>query len=117
MGGHDRGDLGGDGGAKGRQLAALELVTGELEARLLKIVLHELERDLGSRHGRARSIYSHGNRNFWAAKRADFRRVATTALARYRDAPARIVWIAQYFRNGLAELRTGADILIDAYKG
>jgi hypothetical protein len=49
---------------------------GNLEPRLLKIVLIELRRDLETQRSHQRNIYHNGNRYFWKEKRGDFQQLA-----------------------------------------
>src|SRR6266404_4661591 len=54
---------------------------GELEPRLLKLVLSELRRDLESRQQRNRNMYWNGHNYFWSEKTADFAKVANEVYA------------------------------------
>jgi tetratricopeptide (TPR) repeat protein len=74
---------------------------GDLEPRLLALVLAELRRDLESRNNRGRYLYQKYN-NFWTEKTLDFAKVAEEALARHRDSARFVQYIAEYLFNGLA---------------
>jgi len=86
---------------------------GELEPRLLKLVVREIERDLVKMRARNRSIYSRGA-YFWSERRAAFAAVAKRVIARYPDSPARLVYAASYLWSGLDMRALAIDTLLAA---
>jgi tetratricopeptide (TPR) repeat protein len=90
---------------------------GEVEDRLLRLVLAELRRDLESREGRSRPIYSQQwSDRFWKEKADDFLRVAEEVLAvRSQSGPA-VVYIANYLYHGLGKTDRAIEALFIAYK-
>jgi len=75
---------------------------GDLEPRLLKIVLAELRRDLRTRNQRSRYMYHDDYGYFWHEKRADFARVAEEVYAEVKHSRRYVEYIAQYIYHGLA---------------
>jgi Flp pilus assembly protein TadD len=90
---------------------------GEVEDRLLRLVLAELRRDLESREGRSRPIYSQQwNDRFWKEKADDFLRVAEEVLAvRSQSGPA-VVYIANYLYHGLGKTDRAIEAMFIAHK-
>jgi tetratricopeptide (TPR) repeat protein len=92
---------------------------GDLEERLLMIVVAELRRDLESRQTHNASIYrmDHGGNpnHFWAEKADAFAKTADEVLAEQKKSSAAVVYIAQYFHNGLHRFDRAVEILLDAY--
>lgn len=79
----------------------------DLEARLLKIVLDELRKELRTRQHRY-SYFFHRRRNyFWSEKAADFAKVAEEVLAESSDSARSVNHISQYLWDGL-DLHTRA---------
>lgn len=88
---------------------------GDLEPRLLKLVLNELRRDLTERNSRNRYIYA-VSRNFWKEKQADFARVAEEVLAEHRNSARSVRFVAEYFWSGLRLRDRAVEILFAAAK-
>jgi len=90
---------------------------GELEPRLLAIVIAELRRDLQSRESRNRNMYHrhHGN-HYWAAKADDFAATAEKVYARRKRSGAAVKYIADYFFWGLERHARAIEILQIAYR-
>jgi outer membrane lipoprotein-sorting protein len=88
---------------------------GELEPRLLAIVLAELRRDLETRNQRSRYLYQK-NSYFWDAKEADFAKLAEKILADHRDSERSVRYIAEYFWRGLKHRSRAIEILFVALK-
>ena len=87
---------------------------GDLEPRLLRIVLRELERDLRSMQHRNRSIYaSVRSGHFWTEKFAEFAAVAERVIEQSQDSPARLLHVADYLWNDL-ELKERAIAVMTA---
>jgi hypothetical protein len=89
---------------------------GALEKRLLPLVLAELRRDLESGQSRSRVMYARQNSYYWAEKEADFARVAEEVLAARPEVESRVVYIAEYFRNGLSRTPRAIEILQAAHQ-
>jgi tetratricopeptide (TPR) repeat protein len=90
---------------------------GDLEKRLLSLVLSELRRDLESRQQRNHVLYHHGNSYFWTAKEADFAKVAAEVLAKHLQSGPTVQYIADYFYHGLYRYPRAIEILLAAHKG
>ncbi len=89
---------------------------GDLEKRLLTLVLAELRRDLESGQNRYR-VLSHRNYSYyWAAKEADFAKVAEEVLAKRRQSNRAVQYIAEYFYHGLNRYNRAIEILLAAHK-
>ncbi len=90
---------------------------GDLEPRLLAIVLAQLRVDLQSQRHRNRAIYyGPSNGSFWQEKAADFAHVAGEVAAKNRQSGAAAVAIADYLREGLMRPDRAAEILLDAHR-
>ncbi len=87
---------------------------GELDGRLLRIVLKELRRDLQSRQSRYRVIYEVHN-GYWKEKENDFARVADEVAAANKQSGAAAVYIAQYLYHCLNHYDRAIAILLDAH--
>lgn len=88
---------------------------GDLEPRLLKIVLDELRQDLESRQQRNRSSYQINSGYFWKAKEADFFQLANEVWNARRDSGAAVLYIAEYLYRGLHRYDRAIEILKIAY--
>ena len=89
---------------------------GDLDGRLLKLVLTELRRDLETREQRNRTIYHRGSERFWEQKAADFAKTAEAVLAeRSKSGPA-VQYIADYLYWGLGKAERAIAILHAARK-
>lgn len=89
---------------------------GDLEPRLLKLVLTELRRDLRSRESRSRAIYDRHHSYYWAAKEADFAKAAEEVLAERKTSSASVEYIAGYLFNGLPRQKRAIEILFAAHE-
>ena len=87
---------------------------GDLEPRLLELVLTELRRDLRSRDDRNRQIYNNQYGYFWEAKRAEFVRTARQSLAERRHSGRSVKYIAEYLFHGLDQFNDGIEALAAA---
>jgi hypothetical protein len=96
-----------------RQTVGKEL--GDLEPRLLAIVLTELRRDLESRNQHSRYLYTR-NSYFWAEKTADFAKLAEDVLAKSKDSARSVQYIAEYFWGGLDYGGRAIEIMFVALK-
>ena len=63
---------------------------GDLEPRLLKVVLNELRRDLDSMQSRNRNLYQKHSGHYWAEKEQEFARVAEEVLERHMKSSAQM---------------------------
>ena len=88
---------------------------GNLEPRLLAIVLRELRRDLETRTQHSRYLYRK-NSYFWTEKEADFAKLAEEILAGRRNSERSVRYIAEYFWEGLRHRRRAIEILFVALK-
>jgi hypothetical protein len=87
-----------------------------LEARLLKIVLAELRRDLTSGESRDVGIYTLGHSYYWEARRQDFVRTANQILVERPDAPRTHTYVASYLHDRLHEFDRGIEVLFAAHR-
>ncbi len=96
------------------RLAVKEL--GDLEPRLLKLVLGELRRDLNSRESRERTMYDRRHSAHWPEKSADFAKVAEEILAERKKSSASVEYIAEYLFFGLPREKQAIEILFAAHE-
>ena len=89
---------------------------GDLEPRLLAIVLAELRRDLESRNQHNRYLYTQHS-YFWTEKAADFAKVAEDVLAKNKGSARSVQYITEYFWGGLDDRGRAIEILFVALKG
>ena len=88
---------------------------GDLEDRLLAIVVAELRWDLESRQARNPRIYrQHGH--LWTEKIDVFVKTAMEVYARRKKSGAAVKYIADYFWDGLHDHGRGIEILLAAHK-
>ncbi len=88
---------------------------GDLEPRLLKIVLAELRRDLRSRDSRSRNIYERRHNYFWPEKEAEFAKVAEEIYTERKQSSASVEYIAEYLFWGLPREKRAIEILFAAH--
>ncbi|MCH7728185.1 MAG: hypothetical protein IH991_17165, partial [Planctomycetes bacterium] len=89
----------------------------DLEARLLKIVIAELRRDLVTRQQHNRYLYGRPNSHFWAAKKDVFVGVAEEILADHKHSGTAVTYIASYFFGGLHMHTRAIDVMFEAHRG
>jgi len=89
---------------------------GDLDGRLLKIVLAELRRDLESRRARGRAMYNRHSSYYWKEKEADFLRTAEEVYAERKGSGESVKYIAEYFYHGLDRFDRAIEILFIALK-
>lgn len=87
---------------------------GDLEPRLLKVVLAELRRDLESRQARNRNIYARGHNYYWQEKESEFVKVAEEVYSKRKDSGASVKYIAEYFYYGVNRPNRAIEILYAA---
>jgi Flp pilus assembly protein TadD len=92
---------------------------GDLEPRLLKIVLAELRRELQSHRSRNRNIYSQNdfpnNVPFWLEKQGDFLKEAMAVWDENRRSGTAATYIAEYIYYGWNQHEEAIKILQSAY--
>ena len=88
---------------------------GDLEDRLLAVVLNALRKDLENHSSRYRYMYHwHRNDEFWNEKAGDFARVAEDAYAKQKDSGAAVRYIAEYLYHGLRRYNRAIEIMFIA---
>ncbi len=96
-------------------LRELNFNAGELEPRLLVIVLKELRRELEVMHSRSGHFYHNDHSYFWAAKADDFARVAEEVYKERSGSGRSVAYIAQYLYHGLDRHNRAIEMLLAAY--
>ena len=99
----------------GRWRREAKQLEGDLEQRLLKIVLAELRRDLESRQSRNRVMYYRRYSYYWAEKATDFRKTAEEVYAKQKTSGAAVKYIAEYLYRGLDHFDRAIEILFIAH--
>jgi tetratricopeptide (TPR) repeat protein len=89
---------------------------GDLEPRLLKLVLAELRRDLRTRESRNRSLYTRGDGHFWPEKAGDFAKAAEEVIADFPDSSLVLEHAAEYLFQNLGLCDRGVAVLADAHR-
>ncbi len=89
---------------------------GELEPRLLKLVLAELRRELEQRDQYNVYIYRRHSGYFWAEKTADFARVAEEVAAANKTSGRMIAHVAGYLWHGLDNPTRAIELLFVAHR-
>jgi predicted Zn-dependent protease len=90
---------------------------GDLDKRLLTLVLAELRRDLESGQYRNRVLYHRNYTYFWAAKESDFAKTAEEVLAKHPQSNRFVQHIAEYLYHGLTRYPRAIEVLLAAHKG
>ncbi len=98
------------------ELRAKATDLGDLEGRLLKIVVTELKRDLSTRNSRNRQMYHSQNSHFWAAKIPDFAAAAEEVYQERKDSGAAVAYIANYLYWGVDRRPRAIEMLFIAHK-
>ncbi len=98
------------------QAARLKLDIRELEPRVLKLAIRELQRELRTGESRSSYIFYRHASQFWAEKAADFARAAEAVLAERKTSGRRAVAVANYLWNGLHLFPRAIEILLLAHK-
>jgi predicted Zn-dependent protease len=91
---------------------------GDLDGRLLTIVLAELRRDLEAREARNRILYYRQSNSayYWKEKEPDFAKAAEEVLAKRNQSGASVQYVAEYFFWGLAHKKRAIEVLFVAHK-
>ncbi len=89
---------------------------GDLEPRLLKVVIAALERRLETGSSRGGYFWNRNNKWYWGAQATEFAATATRILERHESSPA-IIWrVAHFQRNDLGLRREAVATLMAAHK-
>jgi tetratricopeptide (TPR) repeat protein len=89
---------------------------GDLDPRLLKIVLDELRRDLMSQQSRNRNMYDrHHSSYYWGDKEKDFHRVAEEVYEKTKDSGHAVTYVAHYLWWGINRQDRAIEILFTAH--
>ncbi len=88
---------------------------GDLEARLLKLVLEELRRDLETGSFSNRYFYHDEHSYFWSEKRADFLALAMAVSQEKRASVVVVKFVADYLFDGLEAHEQAVEALTSAY--
>jgi hypothetical protein len=89
---------------------------GDLEPRLLTLVLNELRRELRTQNNRRREFAHRGYSYFWQEKTDDFARVAEEVLAEQPDSLTHAMFIANYLHDGIDRPARAIEILLDLHR-
>lgn len=102
------------------ELAQLRLdvkLLGDLEPRLLALVIAELKHELRTHTSRGGEIYSNDNgKFFWKEKTPDFAKAAEEVLAESPDGPKTNEHISRYLINSLGLWDRAVEILFAAHR-
>lgn len=88
----------------------------DLDDRVLKLVIHELQRDLRTGDPRNSVIYYQHDQYFWKEKSDDFAKAAEAVLAEYKTSGRRSQSVARYFWSGLPKQDRAIEILLIAHR-
>ncbi|HZZ27728.1 MAG TPA: VIT domain-containing protein [Pirellulales bacterium] len=86
----------------------------ELEPRILKLVIAELQRDLRSRQARNRTVYAINYSYFWAGKTDDFAQAAEEVYSASKNSGRSVQYIANYLWDGLRRFSRAIEMLLIA---
>jgi tetratricopeptide (TPR) repeat protein len=90
---------------------------GDLEPRLLTIVITELKRELRSRDSRNRNMYhKHYGNYYWAEHADDFARAAEEVYQEEKHSGAAVQYIADYLFWGVERHARSIEMLLEAYR-
>jgi predicted Zn-dependent protease len=89
---------------------------GNLEGRLLGVVLAELRRDLRSGQSRSRYVYDCRWAYYWAEKEAEFARAAEETLAGSKDSSAAVTYVADYLFEGTHRQARAIELMLEAHR-
>ncbi len=89
---------------------------GELEPRLLTIVLAELRRDLETGRSRSRTIYHRHHGYFWSEKTDDFANTADGVADDRKDSGATVAYVAEYLYRGLDRHERAIEVMLSAHQ-
>jgi len=90
---------------------------GDLEPRLLKIVIRELKWDLRSQQSRNRNMYhKRYSGYYWSEKTDDFAKAAEEVYEERKGSGAAVKYMAEYFYWGVARHSRAIEILLVAHE-
>ena len=89
---------------------------GNLEPRLLEIVKRELRRDLETQSSRNGSLYHRNHSSFWRGQANAFAAVAEEVLAKHNDSAATMLYVSEYFWQGLRRYDRAIAIKFTVYE-
>lgn len=104
--------------AFGHELALRRAAAGttDLDARVLKLAIDRLKRDLRMGEGGNQHIYHLGYEHFWKEKTPDFAKAAEEVLNETRGSGRRAMVVALYLQHGLGLMPRAIEILLIAHK-
>ena len=88
---------------------------GDLEPRLLKIVLVELRWELQMRQSRSSTFCHRGDGYYWAEKEKDFAQVAEEVYSERKNSGAAVAFLAEYLFSSLEHRPRAVEMLLAAY--
>ncbi len=89
---------------------------GDLEPRLLAVVIKELRRDLTTRHSHSRYIYGRHGNTFWDQKADVFADVAEQVHDQWPDSGRSVAYVAGYLANGLHRYDRAIEMLLAVHE-
>ncbi len=89
---------------------------GDLEPRVLKLVVGEIKRDLRTRQARNRMIYTVDSGYFWADKQGDFGRAAEDVYNEVKTSGRGVQYVADYLWTGLHDHSRAIEMMLVAHK-
>ena len=89
---------------------------GDLEPRLLKIVMAELRRDLETQQQRDRTLYARGSHLYWSEKEEQFAQAAETVWNEEKGSGRGVEYIADYLYHGLQRHDRAISMLQKAHQ-
>jgi hypothetical protein len=89
---------------------------GELEPRMLKVVLKELKLDLDTQTQRSRYLYHRDYGNYWPEKEAEFVKAANEVYAQRANSGATVKYIADYLYRGVNRPGRAIEVLIATHE-
>jgi Flp pilus assembly protein TadD len=98
------------------QAVQAKLDIRELEPRVLKLAIRELQRGLRTGESRSNYIYHRQSGHFWNEKAADFAQAAEVVLAERKSSGRRAMTVANYLWHGLGLQQRAIEILLLAHK-
>ncbi|MGC3972191.1 MAG: VIT domain-containing protein [Pirellulales bacterium] len=95
--------------------AQQKVALGDLEPRVLALVIAELKRDLRIGEGRRREIYYLHHGRFWQEKADDFAAAAEEVYRERKSSGRGVAYVAEYLRRGLERHARSVEILLIAH--
>ncbi len=88
----------------------------ELDDRVLKLVVRELQRELRGGENRSRYIYHRGYPDFWTEKAGAFADAAEAVLTENQKSGRRMIAVAEYLWSGLELHSRAIEVLLVAHQ-